>query len=148
MGLVLWLALSFAAAWAGSRFGPGEWYAALNKPAWNPPNWVFGPVWTLLYVLMAVAAWRVWRQGGWSVAPALSLFVFQLLLNGLWTWIFFGWRQPGWALVEIVALWLAILATAVAFWFKDRLAAALLAPYLAWVSFAAALNWALWRLNR
>ena len=148
IGLVVWLVLSFGAAWAGSRFGPSEWFTALRKPSWNPPNWVFGPVWTLLYALMAVAAWLVWKKAGWSAAPALGLFVFQLVINALWTWIFFGLQRPGWAVVDIVALWLAILGTAVAFWFKDRIAAALLLPYLAWVSFAAVLNWTLWRLNR
>lgn len=146
--LLLFLALSFGAAAFGAQFAPGSWYAALAKPSWNPPSWVFGPVWTLLYAMMAVAAWLVWRQAGWrAAAPALAVFALQLVLNALWSWIFFGLHAPGWALLEILALWLAILATIVLFARVRPLAAWLLVPYLAWVSFAAVLNFTLWRLN-
>jgi tryptophan-rich sensory protein len=120
----------------------------LLKPAWNPPAWVFGPVWTVLYLMMAVAAWLVWRRRGFAGAPwALGLFVLQLALNTLWSAIFFGLRRPGVAAIEILLLWLAILATLIAFAPVSRLAAILLAPYLAWVTFAAVLNFTIWRMN-
>jgi benzodiazapine receptor len=126
------------------------WYQGLNKPAWNPPNWVFGPVWTLLYILMGVAAWLVWRQG-WGnpqVQVALAIFGIQLLLNLFWSLIFFGLRSPGWAVLEIVVLWGFILATAVQFYRLETIAGLLLIPYQLWVTFAAALNVAVWQLNR
>lgn len=126
----------------------GEWYQSLRKPANTPPDWVFGPVWSVLYLLMAISAWLVWRQGGWSKSPgALGLFALQLVLNFLWSAIFFGLRSPGAAVAEIVVLWLAILATAIAFWRRSKIAGGLLLPYLAWTSFAAWLNFAIWRLN-
>lgn len=148
MGLMAWIAISLAAGWVGSNFLPGEWYAALEKPSWNPPNSVFAPVWTTLYVLMGVAAWLVWRQVGLSRGRvALGMFLFQLVLNALWSYLFFGLQRPGFALVEIVFLWVAILTTTMAFWRVSRPAGALLLPYLAWVSFASVLNLQLWRLN-
>ncbi len=122
-----------------------SWYPSINKPSWTPPSWLFGPVWTLLYLMMAVAAWLVWRQAGWG--GALVMFGVQLLLNALWSPLFFGWQQIGWAFVDIVALWLAILATTILFWQIVPAAGILFLPYLAWVSFATALNFALWRLN-
>jgi tryptophan-rich sensory protein len=129
-------------------FMPGEWYASLKKPSWNPPGWVFGPVWTTLYVMMAVAAWLVWKRGGFSSQrPALVLFLAQLALNAAWTPLFFGLHRPGLAFAEILLLWLAIAAALAAFRPVSRAAAWLLTPYLAWVSFAAVLNFALWRLN-
>ena len=146
VGLVVWLALCFGAAAVGARFRPGPWYAALRKPAWNPPAWIFAPVWTALYALMAVAAWLVWREPG--TAAVLALFVVQLALNAAWTWLFFGLRRPGLALVEIVVLWLAIAATAIAFLAVVPPAGLLLLPYLAWVAFATALNASLWKRNR
>lgn len=149
LGLGGWLALSFAAGWIGSRFRPGAWYAALSKPAWNPPDAIFAPVWTLLYALMAVAAWIVWRRAGFSGAGlALGLFVVQLALNALWSYLFFGLHRIDLALLEILVLLLAILIVTLLFWRHDRRAGALLLPYLAWVGFAACLNLALWRLNR
>ena len=127
---------------------PGVWYADLAKPAWNPPNWIFAPVWTFLYLLMGVAAWIVWRRVGWTRGRGpLGVFVLQLVLNFTWSWIFFGAHLMGWALVEIVVLWLAILLTIVLFSRRSVTAAALLVPYLLWVTFATALNAALWRLN-
>lgn len=148
LGLVAFLALTFGAAAIGSQFMPGEWYARLAKPAWTPPSSVFGPVWTLLYALMAVAGWLVWRERGLAGARvALSLFVLQLALNAAWSWLFFGLQRTGAAMVDIVLLWLAIVATAIAFRQVRRLAAVLLLPYLLWVSFASALNFAIWRLN-
>jgi tryptophan-rich sensory protein len=148
LGLLGWLGVTFAAAWAGSRFMPGAWYAALAKPAWNPPNAIFAPVWSVLYGLMAVAAWLVWRRAGFSGAGAgLGLFAVQLILNALWSYLFFGRHQPGLAFGDIVVLWVAILSVVLLFWRVDRVAGALLLPYLAWVGFAAYLNFTLWRLN-
>jgi tryptophan-rich sensory protein len=149
LALVGWLALSFTAAAMGGFFLPGEWYAGLRKPSWNPPNWIFGPVWTVLYATMAVAAWLVWKRGGFAAQRfALALFLMQLLLNALWSPLFFGLRDPGLAFADIVLLWLAVLATVVAFWKTRPLTGALLVPYLAWVTFASVLNFAMWRLNR
>ncbi len=125
-----------------------ELYAQLDKPGWAPPGGVFGPVWTVLYVLMAVAAVLVLRRAGWPGArKAMTLYGAQLALNALWPWLFFRWRLGGMSLVEIVALWGVLLLTVLAFRRIHRVAAALLLPYLAWVSYAAALTWAVWRWN-
>lgn len=118
-----------------------DWYATLAKPSWTPPNWVFGPAWTTLYILMALAAWLVWRRRRLvEVRGALIAWWAQLALNLLWTMLFFGLRQPLWGLIEIVALWIAIAITIVLFYRVRKLAAAMLLPYIAWVSFAASLN--------
>lgn len=123
-------------------------YGQLSQPVWAPPAWLFGPVWSVLYLLMAVAAWLVWRQHRFSGArTALGLFVIQLFANALWTWLFFGMHLGAVSLAEIAVLWLLIAATISAFWPLHRLAALLLVPYLAWVSLATALTFALWRLN-
>ena len=149
IGLAGWLAISFAAAFAGSRFMPGEWYASLAKPAWNPPSAVFAPVWTLLYAMMGVAAWLVWRQMGFrGAALPLSLFLVQLVLNALWSYLFFGLHRPDLALLDIVTLWVTILVVLVLFWRVSVPAGILLLPYLCWVGFASFLNFTLWRLNR
>jgi translocator protein len=125
-----------------------SFYKQLTQPAWAPPAWLFGPVWSVLYVLMAIAAWLVWRKHQFTHATnALGLFVSQLFANALWTWLFFHWRLGALALGEIVVLWLLIAGTILLFWRLQRFAAALLLPYLAWVSFATALNFSLWRLN-
>lgn len=148
IGLLLWIVISFLPGAFGGRFLPGEWYRALDKPPWTPPGWVFGPAWTLLYLSMGVAAWLVWRERGWArAALPLGLFCLQLVFNGLWSWLFFGLRRPDWALADIVILWVAIAATIVAFWGVRPLAGGLLLPYLAWVSFATALNLEIWRRN-
>jgi tryptophan-rich sensory protein len=148
LALAGWVLLCFGAAAFGGLFMPGEWYASLKKPSWNPPGWVFGPMWTTLYVMMAVAAWLVWRQGGWGKQrKPLVIFLAQLVLNAAWTPLFFGLKYPGLAFAEILLLWLAIAATVAVFRRVSCAAAWLLAPYLAWVSFAAALNFTLWRLN-
>jgi benzodiazapine receptor len=147
-GLIFWVALSFVAAGVGSRFPPGDWYAHLTKPALTPPAWVFAPVWTLLYLMMGIAAWLVWqRRGVAGAAPALALFLVQLVLNAAWSWLFFGLQQIGWALADLAALWLALGATLLAFWAHRPLAGLLMVPYLLWVSFAVILNYQLWRLN-
>jgi benzodiazapine receptor len=149
VGLIAWLGLCFATAWIGSTFIPGEWYAQLKKPPWTPPGYLFGPVWALLYTMMGLAAWLVWRRAGFSGArPALTMFVVQLVLNGMWSWIFFGMHKVGLAFAEILLLWITILVTIFAFWRQYTLAGALLIPYLAWVSFAAALNFSIWWMNK
>jgi len=146
--LGLSLVLSFGAAAIGSPFIPGDWYAALTKPAWNPPNWIFGPVWTALYAMMAVSAWLVWQGSEGAVRRrALGWYAVQLVLNAAWTPLLFGLHFLGVAFAEILLLWVAIAATIAAFRRVSRVAAWLLVPYLAWVSFAAALNFTLWRLN-
>lgn len=148
LALAGWLFVCFAASAVGSLFTPGEWYASLQKPSWNPPNWIFGPIWITLYAMMALAAWLVWKRGGWHAQRrALALFLVQLALNAAWTALFFGLKNPGLAFAEIVVLWLAIAATLLAFRLVSRPAAWLLAPYLAWVTFAAFLNFTIWRLN-
>lgn len=146
VALAISLALVVAAAAFGGQFAPGAWYAGLAKPSWTPPNWLFGPAWTTLYLLMALAAWKVWIAVR-RIDAALLLYLVQLVLNALWSWLFFGLRRPDLALAGIVLLWLLILATTVLFWRRDRLAGLLLVPYLAWVGFATALNLAIWRLN-
>lgn len=149
VGLVVWIVLSLGAGALGALFPPGGWYVGLRKPAFTPPGWVFGPVWTLLYILMGTAAWLVWKPSGFRAAwLALSLFLFQLILNGAWTWMFFGLRRPDLALVDIAVLWTVIGLTTFAFWGRSHVAATLLVPYFFWVTFAAVLNYYFWRLNR
>ena len=148
LALAGWVALCFGAASLGALFMPGEWYASLKKPSWNPPGWLFGPVWAALYAMMAVAAWLVWRRGGFAAQlRPLGLFLAQIALNAAWTPLFFGLHWPSAAFAEIVLLWVAIAVTLVAFRPVSRTATLLLLPYLLWVTFAAALNFALWRLN-
>ncbi|MBU6301482.1 MAG: tryptophan-rich sensory protein [Verrucomicrobia bacterium] len=148
LALAGWVALCFAAAATAAFVSKDGWYQALAKPSWNPPSRVFAPVWTTLYFLMAVSAWLVWRQGGWrGQARALGAFLVQWALNALWTPLFFGLHRPDLAMLDIAALWIALALTLALFWKVSRLAAALLVPYLGWVGFAAALNFAIWRLN-
>lgn len=124
------------------------WYTTLAKPAFNPPNWVFGPVWTTLFALMGISLYLVWlRAEKPQFKTALAIFSPQLTLNVLWSFIFFGWHQPGLAFAEILVLWVAIAATISIFYKISRLAAWLMIPYLAWVTFAAILNFAIWQLN-
>jgi len=151
IGFAVFLALCLAVSAIGgaaTASSVGTWYQTLAKPAFNPPNWIFAPVWTALYFMMAVAGWRVWRRDGLRRAGwALSLFALQLVLNLAWSILFFGMRSIGAALIEIVVLLLAILATTAVFWQRDRLAGMLFVPYAGWVAFATVLNAALWRLN-
>lgn len=152
-GLILFIFVCFITAWAGAQVSPGvapmDWYMSIEKPSWNPPGWVFGPVWSTLYLLMAVAAWRVWvRYGFRGAAAGLSFFFIQLVLNGLWSQIFFGMQLIGWAFVELLFLLAAIITTTFLFYKKDRIAAWLLYPYIAWVSFAGYLNFTIWTLNQ
>lgn len=149
IALAVFVGLCLGAAALGSRFtvsSVGSWYQALNKPTWTPPDWVFGPVWTVLYLMMAMAAWLVWKEAPSAWAP-MTAFAVQLALNVAWSGLFFGLRSPLFGLIDIAALWVAIAATIALFAAHSPLAAWLMAPYLAWVSFAGALNWAVWRLN-
>ena len=125
------------------------WYPLLNKPPFTPPAWIFGPAWTILYVLMGISAYLIWMEGTkkTKVREALLLFGLQLLLNFLWSFIFFGLRLPGYAFLEIIALWVSIIAAIISFFGISRKAGFLLLPYLAWVTFAALLNYSVWMLN-
>ncbi|MCX2979989.1 tryptophan-rich sensory protein [Halieaceae bacterium IMCC14734] len=150
LGLTAWLLVCFAASAIGAvaSIQAKSFYADLVQPAWAPPAWVFGPMWTLLYAMMAISAWLVWRSGGLRYHRfAFSLFFAQLILNGLWSWLFFAWHLGALAFLDIVLLWLLIAATIVCFWRVRPVAGGLLVPYLLWVSFAAALNFSLWQLN-
>ena len=149
-GLLVWLLLTFVAAALGAwaSIEAGSFYLQLERPSWAPPGAVFSPVWTTLFVLMAVAAWRVWRVNGFAGARvALSLYLVQLVFNVLWSWLFFGWHLGGWAFADVILLWALILATLIVFWRVSRLAGWLLVPYLLWVSFALVLNYTVWQLN-
>lgn len=149
LALIGWIALTFSAAAPGTLVSTGGWYAELVKPSWNPPGWVFGPVWTLLYIMMAVAAWLVWLRGGWKARRRpLMLYLVQWALNAIWTPLFFGLQCPGLAFAEIVFLVAAVLVTLRAFWRVRRSAGLLLVPYAVWVAFAAILNFTIWQMNR
>ncbi len=152
-GLLICILICFAASGVGViavNQTLESWYVMLRKPSWNPPNWLFGPVWTSLYTMMAVSAWLIWRrrddQPG-LVRVTLAIFAVQLTLNALWSWVFFAWRQPGWGFLEVLLLWAMIVATIAFEWRISRPAALLMVPYLGWVTFAAALNATIWRLN-
>ncbi|KGI78027.1 TspO/MBR family protein [Oleiagrimonas soli] len=145
MILVVCLLLVTLTAASGSLFMPGDWYAQLQKPTFTPPNLAFPIAWTLLYLCMAVAGWRAWLRRGFD--GAMVLWLVQLALNALWSYVVFGRHLLGAGAIEIGLLWLAILATMIAFFRRDRLAGWLMTPYLAWVSFALVLNVALWQLN-
>lgn len=149
-GLVVWLVVSFAASAVGAMASmqAKAFYSQLVQPGWAPPPGIFGPVWTVLYTLMGIAAWLVWRSGGFGPnRHALILFLLQLAFNALWSWLFFTWHLGVWALADIIVLWILIVATLVFFWRVRPLAGALLIPYLLWVSFASVLNYSLWQLN-
>lgn len=151
LALVFFVALCLGVSGLGAWYTSGSvatWYPTLQKPEWNPPAWVFGPVWTVLYLMMATAAWLVWRRAGLRGATGpLAIFAVQLVLNAAWSPLFFGLRSPLAGLVDIVALWIAVGATLIACWRVVPLAGALLLPYWLWVSFATALNFEIWRLN-
>jgi len=151
MGLFFFVAICLGAGALGAVATTPEiatWYTTIRKPSWNPPDSVFGPVWSTLFVLMAVAAWLIWKSSGFKSAQMpLALFAIQLALNVAWSWIFFYFHQPDWAFAEIVVLWIVIAATTVEFFKNSRLAGWLMMPYLAWVTFASALNFAISQLN-
>ena len=135
-------------ALAGTSIDAGTFYSQLERPAWAPPGWLFGPVWSVLYALMAVAAWWVWRKRGIAGARgALLLFIAQLAANALWSWLFFAWHEGGLAFAEVVLLWCLVTATVISFRRISTFAAALLVPYWAWVTFASALTFSVWKLN-
>lgn len=150
--LLLFLAICYGVAFSGAIVSPGmassDWYNALNKPSWTPPNWLFGPVWSALYTLMGIAMWLVWRKATWVDAPeAYMLFAAQLALNAGWSWLFFYYKALGWATFEIVLLLGAIIAT---IWYFNRIsiwAASLLIPYFLWVTYAAILCATIWWIN-
>ena len=139
--LLVFIAACTAAALTGVFFKPGQWYENLAKPPWRPPNWLFGPAWTILYAMIAISGWMVWKESSWpAVAPAMAVYAVQLLLNAGWTPLFFGMRRPDLAFYELLLLWASILATILTFLPISQFAALLLVPYLCWVSFAGALN--------
>lgn len=145
-----WLLVTYAAAAIGGLASArsGTFYQQLSRPDWDPPPSVFGPVWTILYLLMAIAAWLVWRDRGFARAGgALGLYLVQLAANALWTWLFFAWQMGSMAFLEILVLWVLIFATIVAFWRIRRSAGLLMLPYLAWVTFAAMLTYSIWQRN-
>ncbi len=147
MSLIIFIAMVAGAALIGTQFGPGPWYLALNKPSWTPPNWLFGPVWTVLYLAIAVAGWSVWRAKALSVTKPMMLWLLQLVLNGLWSWLFFGLQRPDLAFIDIAALLIAIGCFIVSANKVSALAAWLFVPYALWVGFASALNLAIWQMN-
>jgi tryptophan-rich sensory protein len=143
--LVVFLVLVALVALSAGQFMPGSWYAGLVKPAWTPPNWLFGPVWTVLYVMIAIAGWLAWQAPG--ALSARGLWLAQLAFNGMWSPVMFGWHNIDLALGIIAMMWLTIAAFIATSWRPARAAALLFVPYLAWVSYASALNFAVWRLN-
>lgn len=143
--LAVFVALCVATASTGALFQPGAWYETLDKPSWTPPNWSFGVIWTVLYVMIAVAGWLVWREAG--IGAAMVFWGLQLVLNGAWSWLFFGRRRMDLAMVDVIALWLAIAIFIVLAWPISTWAALLFVPYLVWVSLAATLNRSVWRRN-
>lgn len=150
LGLFGWLLVTFSAAAVGgfASASAGNFYLELVRPAWAPPGWLFGPVWLVLYFLMGVSAWLVWRARGFLGArSALILFIAQLVANALWTWLFFVWHQGWLAFAEILLLWALIVATITLFWRISKVSAVLLLPYLAWVSFASVLTLYIWQFN-
>jgi len=148
IGPACFFAASFLAALTGAWFRPGDWYERLKKPSWRPPNRIFAPVWTVLYLMIATAGWLVWREAGFANAGVpMAVYALQLFLNAAWTPLFFGLHRPDLGFVGIVLLWLSIIATILVFYPINLGAALLLLPYLAWVTLAAALNFAVWRLN-
>lgn len=143
--LVIFVLLVAAAAVLGGLSAPDAWYASLQKPSFNPPGWIFGPAWTLLYVLMAVAAWRVYRAAGFGLG--IGLWLLQLMVNALWSPLFFAMHRIDLALLDIIVLDILVIATIAVFLRTDRIAGWLMLPYLGWIAFATALNVAIWQLN-
>ncbi|NGP88092.1 TspO/MBR family protein [Fodinibius halophilus] len=148
IGLITWIIICSTAGIIGAQFDPGTWYELLQKPTWTPPNWAFPVVWPILYVMMGTAAWILWKMETISIRDyAFTWFFLQLVLNALWSWLFFGMNLIGTALAEIFLLWIAIIFTVLLFWRHKQIAGLLLLPYLLWVSYASALNFAIWQLN-
>ena len=149
LGLVGFIALCFLVASSGAIFRPGIWYEDLRKPAWRPPNWLFAPAWSVFYLTIAVSGWLIWRKEGFASAIVpFCVYGISLLINASWSAFFFGLRRIDLALVDVVLLWLSVLATILVFYPVDQDAALLLLPYLGWVTFAGTLNFTMWRMNR
>lgn len=149
LSLFLFFAMNVAAASTGGIFSPGSWYERLQKPSWRPPNFLFGPVWVVLYIMITIAGWRVWQAStpeDWLLP--MSVYGVHLIFNTAWSAVFFGLRRPDLALIDMALLWLSIVATIAVFAPIDSVGAWLLVPYLVWVSFAFSLNVEIWRLNR
>lgn len=148
IALGVFVLANFAAASSGAIFKPGEWYRTLSKPSWTPPDWLFGPAWTVLFIMIAVSGWLVWREAGLAgAAVPLAIYAVHLVLNAAWSALFFGMKRPDLAFFELCVFWLSIAATIAAFFPVSATAAYLLLPYLGWVTFAGALNFSLWRRN-
>lgn len=148
IGFFFWILISLSAGFIGSQYMPGEWYAQIAKPSWNPPNYIFAPVWTTLYILMGISAWLVWKSKGFANAKfALTIFIFQLIFNALWSYAFFGLHNPFLAFIDIIILWCLIALTLISFWKHSTVAGALFIPYLLWVTFASVLNYTIYRIN-
>lgn len=148
IGLIAWIFVCSLAGIFGAQFEPGTWYDLLQKPSWTPPNWIFPVVWPILYIMMGISAWLLWKMKEVALGGTeFTWFFVQLVLNALWSWIFFGMNLIATGLAEILLLWIAILFTIFLFWSRNRLAGWLLIPYLLWVSYASALNFAIWQLN-
>jgi len=148
LALIGWILLCSLAGIFGAQFEPGTWYQLLTKPAWTPPNWIFPVVWPILYILMGISVWLIWKMKNTTLLQTeFTWFFVQLALNALWSWIFFGLHLIGTGLAEILLLWISILFTTLLFWKKNKTAGFLLLPYLLWVGYASALNFAIWQLN-
>ena len=148
IGLFIWIFICSLAGLFGAQFDPGTWYELLQKPTWTPPNWAFPIVWPILYVMMGIAGWMLWKMENVSLSGTeFTWFFVQLILNALWSWIFFGMNLIATGLAEILLLWVAIVFSILLFWSRNRIAGMLLVPYLIWVSYASALNFAIWQLN-
>ena len=147
IAFLIFLTVVAVVAMFSGLFGPGEWYADLRKPPWNPPSWVFGPVWSVLYLMMVTAAWQVWERRHRLSHRAIAWWSAQLAMNGAWSWLFFGLHRMDLALVEMALLWVTILATIRIFRRVRPSAAGLMIPYFLWVSFAWMLNFAIWWMN-
>jgi len=147
-GLIFWVLLSMSAGIFGSQFEPGAWYETISKPSFTPPNIVFPIVWPILYVMMGTAAWLIWKKGGWKEAKnLLSLFMVQLIFNGLWSYLFFGLHLISFSLIEILLLFFLLAYLTYKFWNQNKIAGGLLIPYLCWIAFATVLNGAIVWLN-
>ena len=148
LGLAFWVVLTFSVAALASQFEPGSWYTYIAKPTWTPPGWLFGPVWGVLYLSMSVSAWLVWRQRfKTGVTVPLTFYLAQLVLNGMWSWLFFGRQWIGLAFIDLIVLVITVAITTAMFLRVRKLAGYMLLPYLLWGSFAAALNFQIWRMN-
>ncbi|WP_292908358.1 TspO/MBR family protein [Niveispirillum sp.] len=145
MAALMFIGIVVIAASSGAIFKPGEWYDSLRKPTWTPPNWAFPVVWTLLYAAIAYAGWRVWTLSGWSLP--MAFWGVQIIVNAMWSWMFFGLRRMRLALADVIALWVSILGFILTSWPVSEIAALLFLPYLAWVTIAAFLNYSVLRLN-